>query len=268
MVQKTFGIYADSSEECNLMIQIGKQHLACWTVLSNTSTVHSFEYFQTDSFIEENFKELFRQIKLHSKLLEQSAPPTIIWNNDECLILPKHFINTHQEHLLCTAYGNKDIYLPFYQQEQESNILFRISEEAFKEINHYFPKAVIHHRYTSILQTQPSSKDILEVFCYPEIVTIKVTNKNNLLSIQNYCYQTAEDVLYWLLNICTQWQIEVINVTIVLSGLIDEESSLYKEIYKYFPDITFSKNNVSFVEAEKFSDYPTHYFLPFFNPVA
>ncbi|MBK8605606.1 MAG: DUF3822 family protein [Chitinophagaceae bacterium] len=87
-----------------------------------------------------------------------------------------------------------------------------------------------------------------------EFVVI-AANRNNILLTQTFEYTTPEDVLFYLLKICKQFSLSRERVELQLSGLVDKQSSLYKELYQYFINIDF-RNALWNTGAE----YPAHFF--------
>ena len=69
--------------------------------------------------------------------------------------------------------------------------------------------------------------------------SVVLVRDNSLLTAQIFFYTKAEDVLYYLLNICKQFSITQNEVNILLSGLIDRNSTVFKELYQYFLNIDF-----------------------------
>ena len=80
--------------------------------------------------------------------------------------------------------------------------------------------------------------------------------------INSFNYRTAEDVTYTLLNICQQFEVE--NIDLEISGLLEKNSALYKEIYKYFQtiDLIFLPENKNY--NEEITQHPSHYFSHIF----
>ena len=113
------------------------------------------------------------------------------------------------------------------------------------------------HQY-SVLLKQPSSKeDKLNIIFYPQRIVLKLNKKGRTELINSFCYDTAEDVSYILLNTCKQFDVE--NIPVEVSGLIEKDSALYKEIYKYFETINFASLPAEFNYAEEY--YPTTFSL-------
>jgi len=84
-----------------------------------------------------------------------------------------------------------------------------------------------------------------------ELVVVK---QNKLLLIERFEYTTPNDVLYQLLKICNEYSLSQYETQLAVSGLVDKDSALYKELYSYFIKIDF--NNATWSHA----DYPTHFF--------
>jgi hypothetical protein len=82
--------------------------------------------------------------------------------------------------------------------------------------------------------------------------------RSKFLFAENFGYETPEDVLFYMLKICEQFSLSPKHVVVELSGLIEKESSLYKELYQYFINIGF-RNAIWNAAGE----YPAHFFTSF-----
>ena len=86
--------------------------------------------------------------------------------------------------------------------------------------------------------------------------SVMVTNQSKLLLAQTFSYSTPDDVVYYLLKVCQQFSLAQQEVQINLSGLIDKQSALYKELYQYFINVQFREAAWSIPDNE----YPAHFF--------
>ena len=82
--------------------------------------------------------------------------------------------------------------------------------------------------------------------------------------VQTYLYKSPEDVAYYLLHICESFDADVNNITVVLNGMIGQDSRLYNEICKYFLDIRFGSLPEGIAYPEAVNEYPAHYFSHLF----
>ena len=89
--------------------------------------------------------------------------------------------------------------------------------------------------------------------------TVLATDNNKLLLAQTFLYSTPDDVLYYLLKICEQFELSQKEVHISLSGLVDQQSALYRELYQYFLHVEFRDAGWT-IPASANSESPLHFF--------
>ena len=89
---------------------------------------------------------------------------------------------------------------------------------------------------------------------------VMAIKNNSLLVTQIFSYAKSEDVLYWLLKICKQFSLPQTEVKVVLSGLIDRQSAVFKELYQYFLNIEFTTIENDIQLSGDFDEYPVHFF--------
>jgi len=89
-------------------------------------------------------------------------------------------------------------------------------------------------------------------------LSIALIKDGELLLIANQDYETSADLLWHFLNICDRFSITPQDIQLKLSGFIEKDSALYKELYQYFLHIDFDD-----AEWGVAGDYPAHYFRSF-----
>lgn len=266
MIQKTFGIYAnDLPGEAELNIEAGSFHLACWTLIDKK--IHSFEYFQSEKNLLSNFRDGWNQVKLFSKLLSGKFGQTnLIWNHEECVLSNKTYPGEENtEAMLETIFGDKKRYHHHSNEKNSLNIFFRNEADAEKTLSEDFPYLTTEHIFARLISREREDYSTMNVYCYPHQAIVILQHLNTLQLVNNYHYDTSEDVLYYLLNTCRQFNIDVQQVHLNIHGMLDDDSELHTVLNKFFPVIRFGSHNASFTESVKFADYPAHYFSPFFN---
>ncbi len=85
-----------------------------------------------------------------------------------------------------------------------------------------------------------------------------VLKANELLLTQTYSYAAPADILYFLLQACQQFSLTQQDTKLVLSGLVTQESALFKDLYQYFIDICFREADWLFPSGQ--TSYPPHFF--------
>lgn len=86
--------------------------------------------------------------------------------------------------------------------------------------------------------------------------SVVLLKNNRLQFFQTFPYASPADVLYYLLSVCEAQLVSPAEVELVLTGLLEKDSALYRELWQYFTHITLRE---SLIEATDFP-YPLHYF--------
>lgn len=139
---------------------------------------------------------------------------------------------------------------------------YRVPVPIYKVFQSKFPDAVNRHQYSILLEQLPAKEDKLFIIFYPQKIVLKLDKNGRTELINSFYYNNAEDVSYILLNVCKQFEIE--NIPIEVSGLIEKDSALYKEIYKYFESVSFASLPADCNYSEDITRHPSHYFSHIF----
>ena len=134
---------------------------------------------------------------------------------------------------------------------------YSVPDEISKWIKEKYPSAKTMHQYSLGVKkiSAAGQEGILSVDFRKDDLTILVAGNSRLLLSQSFPYKTPEDVLYYLLKSCSQFSFSQQEVNVQLSGLIEKESSLYKELYQYFINLEFRE-----AAWKTGNEYPAHYF--------
>src|SRR4051794_8573351 len=92
MANKSFSIYSSREDVVTdihdqLLLEIGKTHIACIDTNDHKKTISAFELFNFTEKEAADFPKLFAAISADSKLLSNSFPATHIFINSELSIL-------------------------------------------------------------------------------------------------------------------------------------------------------------------------------------
>jgi hypothetical protein len=119
--------------------------------------------------------------------------------------------------------------------------------------------------YYNVLQhaeegRQKDTGSYLQVTFYPGRLLVYAGSHGQLQLIRSFYYEAAEDVAYYLLNICQQLTLSPATTPVFLSGMIDVSSVLYAEILKYFGIV--ETDSFAAGAAEWPEEHPAHFFSP------
>jgi len=138
---------------------------------------------------------------------------------------------------------------------------------AWQQLQAAFPGLTTVHAYTPPLQQYNGfdAADQMMIHFSPGTFRVIVKSGGAIRLAQTYPYKTPLDVVYYLLKICAEMECGQGHVFLVLSGLVHEDSALYKEIRHYFTEVHFT---VSGQQSIGNGEYPPHYFASLYNLAA
>ena len=245
-----------------LLMEVGESH-CCFGIVdyANQMLVH-LAYYTAEERDHDNI--LQEVLQRHAELSQPFRQTIIGYYFPENILIPAklyHFENTQA--LLQSMY------------EKGSNIMVTESIAEWQLYNAYYVPSAIHellghrfssgnfwHVYSAILKNDVEQRNggKLLVDFKTDSFSVVVTRNDSLLLAQIFYYAKAGDVLYWLLKICEQYSISQNEAQLRLSGLIDKQSAVFKELYQYFLNIEFSQMENDIKLSGAFDEYPVHFF--------
>ncbi len=243
--------YLVKNEERNEVISLGAYHFTNHHVHDNDSSILK-KIFKDHSLLSGNFKKVF-----------------IIYSFRESVLVPFEMYNSQKNSsILNMVHGdlpeNQAVLSEVIVDIQAYNI-YRIPSQVKEDLAVQFPSAETIHQYSVLAKNVSAAGNTLSVIFYPNKIVVSLKKDGKLLLINSFLYKTAEDVAYTLLNICSQFQMD--NVIVEASGLIEKNSGLYKEIYKYFEQVSFANIPGGTSLTDDILTYPPHFFCHLFTTV-
>ena len=277
MPNKSISFYNEGEETLSdgaqLTVEIAKNHLACIAKKHNNRAVEAFELFVFNQEESENFEHLISSISNQSKVLSTKAPVTSVYiNNEYCVPVPIFVFNKDiAAEYLKIACGEMDACkILFEHLPIEPGIIntFTIESQQFDWMNQNWARPTFHHTYSSIIRRiSGSSMDnshVIIVQFYDTFMIATAVKNGSLQLIQSFVYDNPEDVLYYLLNIAQQLEMSTESLAIRISGMINLEFKLYRELITYFKTVVVENGDESHSKVNVV-EHPIHYFTPFFN---
>lgn len=124
-------------------------------------------------------------------------------------------------------------------------------------IGQKFPAVKFRHQYSVGIRSLDvtSANGVLQVDFRGEDFTMLAARSGKILLAQCFPYSTPDDVLYYLLKTCAAFKLSQQELQLSISGLVDQQSSLYRELYQYFIHVGFRD-----ASWDAGPDYPAHFF--------
>ena len=123
------------------------------------------------------------------------------------------------------------------------------------------------HSYTSSLNnfSADAGSDVFLIDFKTGQFSVIVIKSGKFQLAQTFAYTESADVLYYLLKICNEFSISQKEVKLILSGFLEKQSTLYRELYNYFVKISFQQIPDFIKLSRPFEEYPAYFFSSLFN---
>lgn len=270
MLQKTFEIQIEKPHTHLLHIEIGVSHILFNSFNTEGTPAAGLEYYNFDA--SESWVSIWTDIQQQSKIVTADNHfdnIQICWENDWAQAVPTTLFQKELEKSYLplnkgSLAGNK--YL--ITQAEEYTFPFWVPEEIFKSLLQRFPQATHNHKYAAIVRQLSSFEttypmQVLLIF-YQDHFILCVFKGTRLQMINTHSFDGGTAIIYHLLNAIQHSGGRLDQSCVYLSGLIDGDSALYREIYKFVPVIDVDQLTGATFLTEHDS-YPSHFFVPFYK---
>ncbi|MEO9004512.1 MAG: DUF3822 family protein [Ginsengibacter sp.] len=201
--------------------------------------------FHQKKYLSQNFK----RIKIIYSLPQSVLVPFEMYNRENSSILMNlmHGDLHQNETLLSDVIGEQSMYN-----------CYRVLTSIYEILQQQFPAAENFHQYSLLLKEPVSSGDNLSIIFYNRKIIVALAAQGKYQLVNSFVYSAPEDVGYILLNLCKQFNIQ--NANLEISGLVEENSPLYRELYKFFTDVQLKNYPETIRVSDEIAKYPSHYF--------
>lgn len=261
---KTVFTIGNDHQDCDtLLLEIGED-FCCHALMRGSE--RRFERIQYSTF--DTFEAGARLSEILSEIVTKSCEKVVVCSAyPECLLTPRQG-HKNDYILLNVLYDSpSQKFLKDEIPEWQMCVTYSVPLSIFNPVKEKFRFPEFVHAYTPSLKVFNGFNSANQVDLHFGIQHFRVIVKkdNHIQLAQTYSYKNPLDVVYYLLKICYEVGLEQSEVTIVLSGLIDEDSAMFSELRSYFLNLHFAEAP-SYLIPE--NDYPPHYFTSLYNLAA
>ena len=222
--------------------------------------IYSFDAFSLDESVDSILKMVSSTQHDRANFIVSPAFP-------QALLVPNKFFHLKSS-LLHNIY-NLSHFSPLNDPIAEWQLInvYALPLSVYKKIIEQEPKVSFMHAYTPLLKIYSgfTSDYQLSAHSIGKQFRVMVKKDHHIHLVQTYSYSSPMDVVYFLLKICSEFQLPQDETQIIISGLIEENSALYKELHNYFLHLHFTiSETLSLPEHE----YPNHFFTSLHNLAA
>ena len=261
MLKQLFNIEASEPGDLSqqvLSLRIGQKH-CCFARTDKTGNeLFSLAYYSHDGSDRNVVAGIFND---HPILQESYFKVLAAYDYPQSTLVPQQLYKAEEsQSLLTRLYGVNGTSTVISEPVRgwELYNVYAVPREMHEWMKKKFSAGNYWHQYTIAIRNKAGnvSGGLLQVDLRPEDFTVVALQDGKLLLAQTFVYATPEDILYYLLKICQENGLSQQEVVLSISGLIEKQSALYKDLYQYFIHIEF--RNASWNLPK--NDYPAHFF--------
>jgi hypothetical protein len=256
-----------NSEELNpsqaiLLIEVGETH-CCFGIVdyANFMMVECCYYISEKS---DNIDILKKMIERHEELKQTFRQTVIGYYTHENIMIPSKYFKYEDTQKLLQAMYDRGQYVTVSESVAEWQLynVYHVPVTTHGLISRHFATGNFWHVHSILLKNGIEQDDAGNLFIdfKTDSFTVMAIKNNTLLLSQIYSYLTAKDVLYWVLKICKEYLLLQDEVKVMLSGLVDKQSAVFKELNQYFIHIGFANIENDIQLSRDFEEYPIHFF--------
>jgi hypothetical protein len=277
MVVKKIGIYNENTipgSSHQLVIEIGNDELMCLSKNLITLEVIAFELFAIEKEDNINWNKILYAFKTTSEILKYKYKEVkCFFNLDELVLIPEEMQGeSAAEDYLNLIYGENNKQLLCYENVTYANHFisaYRVPKIIIDNIHQTFENCQLGHTYSVILKDVMGRTDLhsffLKIQFYTTHFVLGVWKLGKLQIIQSYKYFQPEDVIYYLLRIVQQFEMDALQTELELSGMIEEDADIYVKLLKIFGKIKNQHMLPNGIFQNVSAKHPAYYFSPFYN---
>ncbi len=242
-----------------LLVIAGKRQ--CRFAVMNYLSKELVEFgYYTSIDEEEDYKKFFEETETLSKRYYQSV---IAYDSGETIQVPAAVYKYEDGPLYVDAAYGQYVHTTTISENVPGWNLFNVyrlpaslqSAAAWKFLSGKF-----WNLDSVILKSAMEKGEVIKTDFKPDEFTAVIVKENKLQLVKTFSYSTPEDVLYYLLKACQQVNLSQHTVKLSLSGLIEKDSAIYRELNKYFIHVEFESLPADIKIGEALRTHPDHYY--------
>lgn len=184
---------------------------------------------------------------------------TICYNFSTSILVPlQYFIEDEKQQILDQIFIPDKSRVCFQESCKDQNIknIYSVPSVIHNSFVEQYPSGIFSHSSSHQLSNRDAT---LYCIIYSSTVKVIFFKEAQLQIVQYFNYTIPADVCYHILNVAERFGSIASSVNLLLSGMIDIDSTLYKELYKYFLHINFAESK-DIIVSKNLEELPTHFY--------
>lgn len=264
-MQPQYHIHPDPSRKPSgksdlLIIDVSVYHLTILTIESDV--LRFMEHFSIAAKdIQDAVDELSAILADHPLLQTSFENIKVIYHTSSSVLVPAAFYHEdNSDHLLHWQNGDTGNYFPMKDivSKEDIHVLYLVPEELHHIMTINFPSAVFVHAHSSTVGIKPTLPTAIQVEAYPGEWICSVWKKGTLQLVKSLNTANADDLVYMILNICKQFDIQEKELTLSISGMVEKNDPALSLLATFIKEVHWDEDQPIY----GFTDHPPHYFTP------
>jgi hypothetical protein len=240
-----------------------------------TGRMLAFENLKEEALKGRGWKQKLESASAASKILRnyEFAKVTAGIVSKEYTLVPDALFREGDEALYFKSAFNSSPSKLIYSQpvsQAALHVVFGIEEELQNEIRHLFQDPQIFHHSQALISdvvTNPLNSSLRQVrMCvHDDLIDVLVHTNKKLQLLNSFSWQTNEDILYYLIFICEQLEINPAETILNSSGKTEDGSELHQLLRNYFHDVLIRKKPAGVSLRFGGNDLPFHFYFLLYN---
>ena len=256
---------ADNYSDMHMLAEVGHNEISFLIFRKAPLSPLGFYMYSLDKQISgtEYAEALENAIRKEHVLHQQFASCTVFCNYNESVLVPAAYYNETEKDNYCDLLFGRDKTSGCFMEEikgADIKNVFRIPGKVHQIINTFFPSHTFLHSTSVQVETAGSDGDAMKCIVYHNSIKLLMFKQSKLQIVQYFEYEGPTDVCYHMLNICERFGVSPSVVQVLLSGMIEESSNLYREIYNYFMNVSFVSLPADTILSDKLNEHPHQFY--------
>lgn len=262
-MERLFSVVSEERKKEGVLLWEWGEHFCCSAWFDkNDNRLHNLNYYSFQDLSLSSVEQIIREVK------PGNVKDTIICSAfREALLVPPRIFNINQSFpdLIYPDEGGR-LFNDMIAEWQVIN-QYHVPLVIYNAISNEVPNISCMHSFTCSLKVHNGidAPTQLNVQFDTKQFRVLVKKEGKILLAQIYPYTAPLDVVYYLLKILQQHDLKQEDTYLIVSGLIEEDSAMFKELFNYFLHIETTKHGTITLEN---NNYPAHFFNSMYNLAA
>ena len=251
--------------DLHLLVEAGNEDISIIIFSKNPFSVAGYYSYNLNKHISPaEYAAAIKNILSQEEVFKQTFSSVHIFYNftASTLVPTKYFIDEEKSKVCDVMFGQDKAAVCFQENVKGNDIklIYRVPYKVYEAFNNIFPKNNFAHSTSEQINFVSNNTDTLQCIIYHASIKVLLVKEGKIHLVQYFDYETPADVCYHLLNVCERFLIPAASIHLILSGMVDKDSSLFTEVYKYFLHVSFSAAFADITISGDLQDLPQHFY--------